>query len=111
MKCKEESCLWRLYVRPEENSTTWRIIINKTPNNYRRPLGDRKHLQLTSNLIADYVRQYLKKNLALTVQQINMIIKMKYHDVALTHNKLWRGRERTNEQLFDTWEGSYTLLS
>jgi hypothetical protein len=31
MKCKEESCPWRLYARPEEGSTTWMIITNKTP--------------------------------------------------------------------------------
>jgi hypothetical protein len=56
MKCKEDSCPWRLYARPEEGSTTWRIITNKKPHNYRRPPGDRKHLQLTSNLIAGCVR-------------------------------------------------------
>jgi hypothetical protein len=37
MKYKEERCYWRLYARPEEGSTTWRIITNKNPNNYRRP--------------------------------------------------------------------------
>jgi hypothetical protein len=52
MKCKEGSCHWILYARPEEGSTTWRIITNKNPHNCRRPSGDRKHLQLTSNLIA-----------------------------------------------------------
>jgi hypothetical protein len=44
MKCKEESCPWRLYARPEEGSTTWRIITNKKPHNCRRPPGDHKHL-------------------------------------------------------------------
>jgi hypothetical protein len=57
MKCKEESCSSRLYARPEEGSTTWRIITNKNAYNFRRPLGDRKHSQLTSNLIAGCVRQ------------------------------------------------------
>jgi hypothetical protein len=56
MKYKEESCPWRLYARPKESSTTWSIIINKTPYNYRRPSGDRKHLQFISNLIADCIR-------------------------------------------------------
>jgi hypothetical protein len=61
MKYKEESYPWRLYARPEEISTTWKIITNKKPHNYRRPPGDRKHLQLTSNLIARCVHQHLKK--------------------------------------------------
>jgi hypothetical protein len=61
MKCKEESCPCRLYARPEEGSITWKIITNKKPHNCRRPSGDCKHLQLTSNLIAGCVRQYLKK--------------------------------------------------
>jgi hypothetical protein len=88
MKCKEESCPWILYVRPENGSTTWRIITNKNSHNCRRPPGDRKHLQLTSNLITGYVRQYLKKNLSLTVQQINMLIETKYPGVTPTYNKL-----------------------
>jgi hypothetical protein len=79
-------------------------------HNCRRPPGDRKHLQLISNLITGYVRQYLKKNLSLTVQQINMIIEMKYPNLAPTYSKLWHGRERAIDQLFGTWEGSYTLL-
>jgi hypothetical protein len=110
MKCKEESYSWRLYARPEEGSTTWRIITNKNPHNYRRPLGDRKHSQLTSNLIAGCARQYLKKDLSLRVQQIIMIIEIKYLGVTPTYGKLWRGRERAIEQLFSTYERSYTLL-
>jgi hypothetical protein len=39
-----------------------------------------------------------------------MIIETKYPDVAPTYGKLWRGRERAIEQLFGTWEESYTLL-
>jgi hypothetical protein len=78
------------------------IITNKNSHNCRRPSGDRKHLQLTSNLIVGCVRQHLKKKLSLIVQQINMIIEMKYLDVAPTYNKLWRGRERAIEQLFGT---------
>jgi hypothetical protein len=65
MKYKEESCSWRLYARPEEGSITWKIISNKNPHNCRRPPGDRKHLQLTSNLIAGCVRQHLKKKISL----------------------------------------------
>jgi hypothetical protein len=102
MKYKEESCPCRLYARPEDRSTTWRIITNKKPHNYRRLPGDRKHLQLTSNLIVGCVRQYLKKDLSLTIQQINMIIEIKYPSVAPTYIKLWRDRERTIEQLFGT---------
>jgi hypothetical protein len=97
MKCKEESCPWRLYVKPEEGLTIWRIITNKNPHNYRRPLRYRKHLQLTYNLIVGCVCQYLKKDLSQTVQQINMIIEMKYPGVAPTYSKLWRGRERAIE--------------
>jgi hypothetical protein len=44
------------------------------------------------------------------VQEINMIIEIKYPDVELTYNKFWRGREKIIEQLFETWEASYTLL-
>jgi hypothetical protein len=88
MKCKEESCPWRLYARPEESSTTWRIITNKKLHNYRRPPEDRKHLQLTSNLITGCVRQHLKKNFSLTVQQISMIIETKYPSMAQTYGKL-----------------------
>jgi hypothetical protein len=88
MKCKEGSCPWRLYARPEEGSTIWRIITNKNSHNYRRPPRDCKHLQLTSNLIAGCVRQHLKKDLSLTVQQISMIIEIKYPDVAPTYGKL-----------------------
>jgi hypothetical protein len=39
-----------------------------------------------------------------------MIIEIKYLGVAPTYGKLWRGRERAIEQLFDTWEKSYALL-
>jgi hypothetical protein len=39
-----------------------------------------------------------------------MIIETKYPGVAPTYGKLWRGRERTIEKLFGTWEGEYTLL-
>jgi hypothetical protein len=88
MKCKEESCPWRLYARPEDGSTTWRIITKKNLHNCRRPPGDRKHLQLTSNLIAGCVQQHLKKDLSLTVQQISMIIETKYPGVAPTYGKL-----------------------
>jgi hypothetical protein len=45
-----------------------------------------------------------KKNPSLTVQQINMIIEIKYPHVTPTYSKLWRGRERAIEQLFCTWE-------
>jgi hypothetical protein len=31
MKYKEESYPWRLYARPKEISTTWKIITNKNP--------------------------------------------------------------------------------
>jgi hypothetical protein len=55
MKYKEGSCPWRLYARPEDDSTTWMIITNKNPHNCRRPPEDRKHLQLTSSLIAGCV--------------------------------------------------------
>jgi MULE transposase domain len=40
-----------------------------------------------------------------------MIIETKYPGVAPTYSKLWRGRDRAIEQLFVTWEESYTLLS
>jgi hypothetical protein len=102
MKYKEGSYPWRLYARPEEGSTTWRIITNKNSHNCRRPPEDHKHLQLTSNLIARCVRQHLKKDLSLIVQQISMIIETKYLDVAPTYDKLWHGRERAIEQLFVT---------
>jgi hypothetical protein len=92
MKYKERSCPWKLYARPEEDSTIWRIITNKIPHNCRRPPGNRKHLQLTSNLIAGCVQQHLKKDLSLTVQQISMIIEIKYPGVAPTYGKLWHGR-------------------
>jgi hypothetical protein len=39
-----------------------------------------------------------------------MIIEIKYFGVAPTYSKLWCVRERAIEQLFDTWEKSYTLL-
>jgi hypothetical protein len=64
MKCKEESYPSRLYARSEDGSTTWMIITNKNSHNCRRPSGDRKHLQLTSNLIVGCVRQHLKKTLS-----------------------------------------------
>jgi hypothetical protein len=101
MKCKEESYSWRLYARPEEGSTTWRIITNQKPHNCRRPPGDRKTLT-THILIVECVRQHLKKDLSLTVQEISMIIEIKYSGVAPTYGKLWCGQEITIEQLFDT---------
>jgi hypothetical protein len=85
MKYKEESYPWRLYAMAQPHGGSSQI---KKPHNCRRPPGDRKHLQLTSNLIAGYVRQYLKKYISLTVQQINMIIATKYLGVAPTYNKL-----------------------
>jgi glycerophosphoryl diester phosphodiesterase len=39
----------------------------------------------------------LKKYLSLTVQQISMIIEIKYPGVAPAYGKLWRDRERTIE--------------
>jgi hypothetical protein len=54
-----------------------------------------------------------KKKRSLSNSAINQYdyIEMKYPDVEPTYSKLWRGRERVIEQLFGTWEGSYTLLS
>jgi hypothetical protein len=45
---------------------------------------------------------FKKKDLSLIVQQISMIIEIKYLGVTPTYGKLWRGRERAIEQLFGT---------
>jgi hypothetical protein len=56
---------------------------------------DRKETANTYNLHP--ICGNISSNLSLTVQQNNMLIEMKYHGIAPTYNKLWRGRERAIE--------------
>jgi hypothetical protein len=61
-----ESCKTRLIMKCKDQPHGESSQI-KNPHNYRRQPGNRKHLQLTSNLFAGHVRQHLKKDLSITV--------------------------------------------
>jgi hypothetical protein len=72
--------------RPEEDSNTWSIITNKTLT----AVEDHPEITNTYNSYPGDCRMCstILKNLSLIVQQINMLIEMRYPSVASTYNKL-----------------------
>ncbi|KAJ3684598.1 hypothetical protein LUZ61_013762 [Rhynchospora tenuis] len=111
MSCIQKSRYeWRLYGRVESWNTNWKISTNPKDHTCYRPPGVFGHVKLTISLIAENVRDELKKNLSKTVDDIGGLIRARYPRIQPTYNKCWRGRERALEQLFGSWEGSYDKL-
>jgi hypothetical protein len=80
MKCKDSNCSWRMYTTP--NITD--ILEIKT-----NPLGHScfgsatraDHSQMTSRIIADIVKNWLRDNLEMTVKEVRGLVRQKFPTV------------------------------
>jgi hypothetical protein len=57
---------------------------------------------MTSRMIADIVKNRLRDNLEMTVKEARDLIRQKFPTLQPSYNKLWRGRELTIADLFDS---------
>ncbi|KAJ1699915.1 hypothetical protein LUZ63_008427 [Rhynchospora breviuscula] len=73
-------------------------------------VGDFTHDNLTAAVIANSIRNAVKRDLGISIDDVKSILEKEYPNVKPTYNKLWRGREKAIEQLFGSWEGSYNKL-
>jgi hypothetical protein len=65
---------------------------------------------MTSRMITDIVKNRLRDNLEMTVKKIKGLVKQKFPTVQPSYNKLWRERELTIADIFDSWERSYEMF-
>ncbi|KAJ3678781.1 hypothetical protein LUZ61_021322 [Rhynchospora tenuis] len=111
MVCVQKpNCPWRLYAICEGFNANWKISTNPHDHICTRPYNERRHDNLTAELIAEHVREELRKDLGLKISQVGGLIRARYTRIEPTYNKAWRGRERALEQLFGSWEGAYNKL-
>ncbi|KAJ1697831.1 hypothetical protein LUZ63_006343 [Rhynchospora breviuscula] len=110
LDCKVPTCKWHLYARTERESEFWRIIKNEEEHTCVRRAGDFTHENLTAEVIANSIRNAVKRDLGISIDDVKSILEKEYPNVKPTYNKLWRGREKAIEQLFGSWEGSYNKL-
>ncbi|KAJ3696672.1 hypothetical protein LUZ61_000377 [Rhynchospora tenuis] len=107
---QKPNCPWRLYAICEGFNANWKISTNPHDHICRRPYNERRHDNLTAELIAEHVREELRKDLGLKISQVGGLIRARYTRIEPTYNKAWRVRERALEQLFGSWEGAYNKL-
>ncbi|KAJ3703470.1 hypothetical protein LUZ61_007175 [Rhynchospora tenuis] len=72
--------------------------------------GEFTHDNLTATVIANCIRNAVKRDLGISIEDVKSMLELKYPNVKPTYNKLWRGREKAIEQLFGSWEGAYNKL-
>ncbi|KAJ1700658.1 hypothetical protein LUZ63_000437 [Rhynchospora breviuscula] len=110
LDCKVPTCKWHLYARTEKEGIFWKIIKNEEEHTCVRRVGDFTHDNLTAAVIANSIRNAVKRDLGISIDDVKSILEKEYPNVKPTYNKLWRGREKAIEQLFGSWEGSYNKL-
>jgi hypothetical protein len=65
---------------------------------------------MTSRMIAYIVKYRLRDNLEMTAKKARDLVKQKFPTIQPSYNKLWRRRELTITDIFDSWERSYEML-
>jgi hypothetical protein len=69
MKYKDSNCPWRMYATPNITSI-WEIKTNPFEHSCFGSVTRADHSQLTSRLIADFVKNRLRENLEMTVKEV-----------------------------------------
>jgi hypothetical protein len=109
MKCKDSICPWRMYATPNITGI-WENIINWLEHSYFGSAIRADHSQLTFRMIADIVKNRLRDNLEMIVNEEWGLVKQKFPTVQPSYNKLWRERELAIADLFGSCERSYEML-
>jgi hypothetical protein len=65
---------------------------------------------MTSRMIAYIVKNRLRDNLKMTAKEARGLVKQKFPIIQPNYNKLWRRRELTITDIFDSWERSYEMI-
>jgi hypothetical protein len=65
---------------------------------------------MTSRMIADIIKNWLRENLEMTVKEARGLVKQKFPTVQLSYNKLWREGELAIIDHFDSWKRSYEMF-
>jgi MuDR family transposase len=74
MKCKYSNCPWRMYATPNIIGI-WEIKINSLEHSCFGSATRADHSQMTSRMIADIVKNHLRKNLEMTVKEARGLVK------------------------------------
>jgi hypothetical protein len=74
MKCKDSNCPWRMYATPNIIGI-WEIKINSLEHSYFGSATRADHSQMISIMIADFVKNQLRKNLEMTVKEARDLVK------------------------------------
>jgi hypothetical protein len=80
----------------------WEIRINPLEHSYFDSTTRTDHSYMTSRMIADIIKNRLIENLEMTVKEARGLVKQKFSTVQSSYNKLWRGRELTIADIFDS---------
>jgi hypothetical protein len=74
MKYKDCNCPWRIYVTPKITGI-WEIITNPLEHSYFDSATRADHSQMTSRMVVDIVKNWLRDNLEMTVKEVRYLVK------------------------------------
>jgi hypothetical protein len=99
MKCKDLNCPWRLFATPNITGV-WEIRTNPLEHSCCGSATRVDHNQMTVRIIADIIKNRLRKNLKMIVKEARCLIRQIFPTVEISYNKIRRGRKLTIIDLF-----------
>lgn len=99
MKCKDESCRWRLYAKTNMTGS-WEVVTNPLLHSCYDSATILDHHMMTARLITNIIRDSLRRNLEMTWKQAKNLVKQRFPTVEPSYNKIWRGKELAIADLF-----------
>jgi hypothetical protein len=91
VKCTDQDCEWRL--SSKSGGTPWVIIRCRNKHTCRAISARIDHPNLTAKLIADYIREDVEKDNAMSIKQVRELIRKVFPGVHPKYNKLWHVKE------------------
>jgi hypothetical protein len=101
IKYKDSNYPWRMYATPNITGI-WEIRTNPLEHSYFGSATRADHIEMTSRMIAYIVKYRLRDNLEMTTKEARDLVKQKFPTIQPSYNKLWRRRELTITDIFDS---------
>ncbi|KAJ4809963.1 MuDR family transposase [Rhynchospora pubera] len=111
LKCEQwPNCRWRLSAVPTGDGVSFRIRFIRGPHSCSNEEVRKDHRNLSSNFIAQMIRNMVREKLDTSPKDIQESVKKRY-PFTLSYNKAWLAKQKAIAHLFGEWRESYTLLA
>ncbi|XP_027107591.1 uncharacterized protein [Coffea arabica] len=113
VKCKNRSshppCNWQLRATLWHTQMMWMIVSFVKSHTCVRVSNSIDHMQLSSNIVVEYIMHHLKSCPIYRIKEIQAAIKEMFH-IDISYRKAWYARRRAIDLVYGDWPTSVSQL-